>query len=267
MKTSEKLPRSDPVGTALTISLLSFVGTMVGQSCMGLYSLLVSGMSDAGYLFAAAVWSIIAISAAMFLAALWPALFRRALATASRTFWSLRGRHDRLRDWWPPGEARTGAPVERMGNFAAKLADIVYDYRDDVTRFLRAGKASLAAVCLLSLVFLFSRCLMPYLCIRFLGIAASTPRQVIETQMALNFLVFFAPTPGGAGVTEGASLSIMGGIVPPGFAPYYNLLWRFSTLYLAAGAGLFCLLSALMQDARRIARNADKKPDPERRLP
>jgi hypothetical protein len=27
-------------------------------------------------------------------------------------------------------------------------------------------------------------------------------------------------------VAEGASLSIMAAIAPPGFAPYYNLLWR-----------------------------------------
>ena len=72
--------------------------------------------------------------------------------------------------------------------------------------------------------------------------------------MALIFLVFFAPTPGGAGVAEGASLSIMAEVVPIGFAPYYNLLWRFSTAFLAAIAGLFCLLRALLQDARMVVR-------------
>jgi uncharacterized protein (TIRG00374 family) len=246
-------------GTALTICLLSFVGTMVGLLCMGLYSLLVSGVSDVGSLFVAAAWSLTAMSAAMLLAAICPALFRHALATMSRIFWRMVGRQDHLVAWWPPGEARTGAPVERMGDFAAKLADIVYAYRNDMARFLRSGKASFAWVCLLSLVFLFSRCLMPYLCIRFLGIEASTPRHIIEAQMALTFLIFFAPTPGGAGFAEGASLSIMAGIVPIGFAPYYNLLWRFSTLYLAAMAGLFCLLRALMEDAGQVIRHADQK--------
>ena len=70
--------------------------------------------------------------------------------------------------------------------------------------------------------------------------------------MALIFLVFFAPTPGSAGVAEGASLSLMAEIVPAGFAPYYNLLWRLSTAYLAALAGLFCLLRAALEDARRV---------------
>jgi uncharacterized protein (TIRG00374 family) len=134
----------------------------------------------------------------------------------------------------------------------ARLVEIIHTYRDDVRRFLRTGKATFAWVCLLSLVFLFTRALMPFLCLRFLGIHSSTVRHVIEVQMALIFLVFFAPTPGGAGVAEAASLSIMGAIVPVSFAPYYTLLWRFLTLYLAATAGLLCLLRALAEDAQRI---------------
>lgn len=252
-------------GTALTISLLSFVGTMAGLLCMGLYSLLVSRVSDRGYLVVAAASSLTAISAAMLLAASSPALFRHALAKTSRIFWRMVGRQDHLVDWWPPGNARTGAPLDRMGTLSARLTNIIYAYREDMARFLRLGKTSFAWACLLSLVFLFSRCLMPYLCIRFLGIESSTLRQVIEIQAALIFLVFFAPTPGGAGFAEGASLSIMAGVVPIGFAPYYNLLWRFSTLYLTAMAGLFCLLRALMKDAGQVVRHTNHKHDPWRR--
>ena len=100
---------------------------------------------------------------------------------------------------------------------------------------------------------------MPYLCARFLGVEGGTLRQIVEAQMALIFLVFFAPTPGGAGIAEGASLSIMGGIVPSGIAPHYNLLWRFSTTYLAALAGFLCLGRALARDASRIT---PRQPEP-----
>jgi hypothetical protein len=50
-------------------------------------------------------------------------------------------------------------------------------------------------------------------------------------QMALLFLTYLAP-PGKRRNVRG-SLWIMGPIVPLGFAPYYNLLWRFSTVYVA----------------------------------
>jgi len=240
------------VGTALTITLLSFVGTMVALCGMGLYSLLVSGLSDTGPLFLAAVWSIILIGAVLGLAAIFPGLLRAVLAAASRAVRRLRGAPRPLVDWWPPGQDRTGAPVDRMDRLAAKLADIVYTYRDDVARFLRAGKMSFAWVCLLSFVFLLARAFLPYLCLRFLGIEASSAGRIVETQMALIFLIFFAPTPGGAGLAETASLSVMAGIVPDGFAPHYNLLWRFSTVYLAAAAGLICLARTLAEETRNM---------------
>lgn len=222
------------VGTSLTIALLSFVGTMVGVGLMGLYSLLVSGIGLTGPLFAGAVWMLTAISAAMVLAATWPGLFRVALAGTSRMLWRLAGRRWRLE----------------------RCADLIYAYGDDVRRFLRHGKANFVAVCLLSVTFLFTRALLPYLCARFLGVQAGTLRHVLDLQIALIFLIFFAPTPGGAGVAEGASLAVMADIVPAGFAPYYNLLWRASTAYLAALAGFACLARALIEDARTRIRRA-----------
>lgn len=240
------------VGTALTISLLSFVGTMVGLTAMGLYSLLVSGVAAAGALVTAAVLCLIAISALMGLAAVAPGLLRVPLAAASRAFCRVAGGRVPLTDWWPPLVPRTGAPVERVDLVTGRLLDLIHTYRDDVARFVRRGKRSFAWVCLLSLVFLLARCVMPYLCLRFLGVETASLRQVVEAQMALVFLVFFAPTPGGAGMAEGASLSIMAEIVLRAFAPYYNLLWRFSTVYLAALAGLVTLSRALVGDARRL---------------
>ena len=45
---------------------------------------------------------------------------------------------------------------------------------------------------------------------------------------------------------------MMDGAMPIGLVPYYNLLWRGSTLYLPAIAGLFFLLRTIMQDARSV---------------
>ncbi len=240
------------VGTALTVCLLSFVGTMVGLLCMGLYSLLVSGLAHAGPLFAAATWTIVSISAAMVLGALWPGFFRFVFVAVSQAVSRIDGIRPHSRDCLLRGDPGIGSSREHLDRLTAKLVDIIYTYRDDVWRFLRHGKVALAWVCLLSLVFLSSRALMPYLCLRFLGINTSTFRQVIEAQVALIFLVFFAPTPGGAGVAEAASLSIMEDIVPIGFAPYYTLLWRSLTLYLAAIPRLCCLARALIQDGRQV---------------
>ena len=242
------------VGTALTISLLSFVGTMVGLLAMGVYSLLVSGVGASGPLFAGAVWSLTAIATVMLLAAAWPDGLRQGLAGLSRTACRLAGRSRAVQDWWPPREGRGGPPVDRMDRWTARLVDLAYVYADDVRRFLRHGKGVFAAVSLLSLAFLLARALMPYLCLRFLGIKTPAFAHVLNAQIALIFLVFFAPTPGGAGIAEGASLAVMAGVIPVGFAPYYNLLWRAATAYLAALAGLACLTHALVADGRATLR-------------
>jgi uncharacterized protein (TIRG00374 family) len=237
--------------TGLTATLISFMGTMVGLLLLGLYSLMVAGVATNGFLYLTPVWTLTAIAAALLLGATWPDRCRIGLARLSRTVWRVLRRPESVVDWWPPGTGRTGPAVDRMDAWTARLVDLLYTYREDIGRFLRHGKACFVAVCLLSVSFLLARALMPYLCARFLGVEGGTLRQILEVQMALIFLVFFAPTPGGAGIAEAASLSIMGDIVPPGVAPYYNLLWRVSTAYLAALAGFLCLGRAVVQDAAR----------------
>jgi uncharacterized membrane protein YbhN (UPF0104 family) len=104
----------------------------------------------------------------------------------------------------------------------------------------------------LSLTFILARSLMGFLCLRFLGIEASTLGHFLEVKLALIFLIYFAPTPGGSGLAEGASLSVMAHIVPIGFAAYYNLLWRFSTLYVPACVGLFLLTRTVLRDTHTV---------------
>jgi hypothetical protein len=219
-------------GTALTISLISFAGTMAGLLALGLYSLFVSHAVAGGPLVATAVWSLAAIAGVMTLAAACPGAIRAALRGLSRAIARL-----------------TGKAPDRL---LARLLDLVDTYRRDVLSFVRRGKAAFAAVCALSLCFLLARAVMPYLCLRFLGLDTWTLRHVVEAQAALIFLVFFAPTPGGAGLAEGASLALMAPAVPVGFAPYYTLLWRSATVYVAALAGLLCLARAAIGDARHV---------------
>ena len=199
-----------------------------------------------------AVWAFTFMAALMILAAVWPGFFRIVTMWIYKAYWKIRGRNHRLGTFKSCSGAQTGPAPARMGRLAAKLIDMTHTYQDGLRMFIRLGKGSFLWVCLLSLSFLLSRCLMAYLCLRFLGIQESTLGAVMEIQMALIFLIYFAPTPGGSGLAEGASLSLMATIVPVGFAPYYNLLWRSATLYLPASVGLFFLLRTMIQDARKV---------------
>jgi len=147
-----------PPGTALTISLLGFLGTMVALVGMGLYTLAATPTHPGGLPFAGSVGSLGLVAAGMLAAGLWPDGVRACLGCLTRGLWRLAGRSARLEPWWPPTDPRSGPPLDHLPGAAAALADLVYTYRADVGRFLRLGKRRFVAVCLLSLVFFFARC-------------------------------------------------------------------------------------------------------------
>jgi glycosyltransferase 2 family protein len=253
-------------GTALTISLVGFLGTMVGLASMGLYCLLATNV-HADPLFVMSVGAIFTLAVAMTLGAACPDLLRRLVSSVAGALWVLAGRRWALEDWWPADVVPQGRPADRLDRVSRKLLDLIFTYSADVRRFIRAGGPSFVWVCLLSTVFLGARVILAILAVRFLGLGGpestgtATLRHIAESQLQLIFIMFFAPTPGGAGLAEGASLSIMADIVPPGVAPHYNLLWRCSTTYLAALTGLLCLGWALIQDTSRIT---SRQPEPRR---
>lgn len=215
------------VGTAVTIMLLSCLGTMIALLCTGLFAL-VAGIKGSSHILGAALLTSTGIAAVMVLLAIPPKAF--------------------------PFRMRPASALARVERLARTLGNLLDAYRNDTAHFLRRGKAAFALVCALSMTFILSRAVVAYLVVRFMGIDASTFRHILEVQVVVLLVEFVAPTPGGAGIVEGASLALMAAIVPPGHAPHYNLLWRFATLYLPALAGFVCLARALFLDARRVVR-------------
>jgi uncharacterized protein (TIRG00374 family) len=225
------------VSSATTISLITFLGTMVSLLVVGLYCVLISSATLSS-LFSVAIWPLTIIVGLMTAALLWPGAFRAAVSHALKAYRRISNTPD--------------SHQGRMELAAARLIDLVYDYHDGTWRFIRTGKAEFVGVCLLSFVFILARCTMAFLCLRFLGVEDSTLSEVLQIQMALLFLLYFAPTPGSSGLAEIFSLSAMAAIVPAGIAPYYNLIWRTSTVYLPAVLGLAFLTLSLLRDARSV---------------
>ncbi len=240
------------VGTALTISLITFLGSMVGLLCVGLYCLLISGIDHGGALFSGAIGFFTLILVLLILSLIRPGLFRFVVAKSDRVFRKIGGCLRSFRKRRQSAGTFIEKKPDHMGPLAEKLIDLICSYQRDARWFLKTGKAAFGIVCLLSTVFILSRCLMAFFCLRFLGINDFTPAHVLDIQLALIFLIYFAPTPGGSAVAESASLAMMAGIVPVGFAPYYNLLWRGTTLYIPAIAGLLWIIKAILQDIQGL---------------
>ena len=242
------------VGTAFTISLITFLGSMIGLLGVGLYSLLISDIDYIGPFFSGAIWLFILVLGILILSLIWPGLFGFVVAKIDQVHRKIWTRGKLFGNRQQTGRVAIKKKPEQMGRLAGKLVNLIYVYQRDARRFLKTGRARFGIVCLLSIVFIISRCLMAFFCLRFLGVTSSTLGYILELQVALIFLIYFAPTPGGSAIAESASIMMMAGIVPVGFAPYYNLLWRASTLYVPAMAGLLWVLQAIMRDVHGIAR-------------
>ncbi len=239
------------LATALTVSLISFSGSMVVLLFIGLYGLFESEVGRLRFIFQGAFLMFLPVFALLILVVCWPGFFRFGVAKISRAIGKIYDPNCPPDNKNRPQHTRTRRLINRLHALSEKLIDLCYLYQFSMRQFFALKKSSFAWVCLLSLAFMLSRSIMAFLCLRFLGIQTSGLFDVIETQLSLIFLIYFAPTPGSSGLAEGASMLIMEGAIPIGWVPYYNLLWRCTTLYLPAIAGLLFLSWTILQDARK----------------
>ena len=241
------------LGTALTVSLISFMGSMVVLLLVGIHSVLTSEARHLSVLFQGAFFVFFLVFGAMLVALCRPALVRRVARAISRAMGNV---EKRTRSQGNRGSSKTTL-VKRLpayiNTLSKKMIDLCNLHQNNMRRFFRLNRTGFLWVCLLSLVFIIARAIMAFLCLRFIGIQTADPSDVVLTQLSLIFLIYFAPTPGSSGLAEGASMLMMAGVISAELAPYYNLLWRCTTLYLPAVAGLLFLLRAIIQDARRVA--------------
>jgi uncharacterized protein (TIRG00374 family) len=239
------------LGTALTVSLITFLASMVVLLFIGIHTLLLSNVDHLAFFFQGAFFIFLLVLALLIVAVCWPASLKFVFLGIDRTIWKISGQSRPKENKGLPQNIRIGRLTNHLHNLSQKLINLCYLHQTNMHRYFSLNRSSFIWVCLLSLVFILARSIMAFLCLRFLGIETSSLGNVLETQLNLIFLIYFAPTPGSSGLAEGASMLMMDSTIPAGFAPYYNLLWRCSTLYLPAIAGLLFLSWAIIQDARK----------------
>jgi len=239
-------------GTAFTISFVTFIGTILGMLSIGLYMLLVPGLNYTGPVLRGALWTLTLVSGCMVLVAAWPGLFVSMIVGISDLASRIGHKTKRLCTATRSVSAEQSPAPGGLNRWSAGMIKLVYQYHHDLRRFLRGGRKHFPCVFLLSLVFIGSRALMGFLCLRFLGIQDGSLGGILELQLTIILLVYFTPTPGGSGFAELVSLSIMKGILPIAAAPYYHLLWRSLILYLPGTVGLLFLGWTMAHDARRL---------------
>jgi hypothetical protein len=75
-----------------------------------------------------------------------------------------------------------------------------------------------------------NRLLAGYIAMRAIGLQAHFV-DVLVVQVVISFLVYFMPTPGGAGAAEALSAALMSVYVPKELLAAYTIIWRFTASY------------------------------------
>lgn len=150
----------------------------------------------------------------------------------------------RKRDWYRLFLARLSAEIQ---SFAASLRQLV-----------RIGKARLAAVVLLTLLYWFTGFLAIPMAVIGLGYG-SYFWQAVVAQLVVHILMPFVPTPGGSGIGEVGFLYVYKSVLPDvGVAGLLTLIWRFVDFYLGllVGGTAFILV---MRDIGRSPRREESE--------
>ena len=134
---------------------------------------------------------------------------------------------------------------ERIASRVAGLRGGIDRMQECVIKFLTpAGWLAMLGGVLTSSLAHANKLLAAYVVLRALGIEANLV-DVLLVQTAIAFLLYFAPTPGGAGAAEALSAALMGLYVPRALLPLYTLLWRFTVSYATVIFGSFVFFKLL----------------------
>lgn len=137
--------------------------------------------------------------------------------------------------------------------FLAKLEAEIQAFVESLRRLARLGKARMAAVVVLTVLYWFTGFLAVPAAVVGLGYGSYFWRAVVA-QLVVHILMPFVPTPGGSGIGEIGFLFVYKSILPDlGVAGLLTLIWRFIDFYLGllVGGGAFLLV---MRDLNRSPR-------------
>jgi uncharacterized protein (TIRG00374 family) len=100
-----------------------------------------------------------------------------------------------------------------------------------------------------------NKLLAGYVALRALGIQAHFV-DILLVQTLVMFLLYFAPTPGAAGIGEVLSAAVMSAYVPRELTPIYIIIWRLTLTYYTLAFGFIVFSSWVRQGLKGIGEGA-----------
>lgn len=136
---------------------------------------------------------------------------------------------------------------QRLQTWAQKAYDNIAKYQDTCRAILRRHPRLFPLSVLITIVLYINKYCMQWVILAGLGIHTDLV-QVIAVQVLIQFMIYFAPSPGGSGFAEISIAVLFYRMVPAEVMPVFTLLQRTFLLFFPAIIGAFVVLGRLKKD-------------------
>lgn len=140
---------------------------------------------------------------------------------------------------------------EKFTNWGQKSFDNISKYQKICSVLLKQHPYLFPLAVLITILLYLNKYVMQYVILLGLGIHANLI-EVISIQILIQFMIYFAPSPGGSGFAEVGISVLFAKIIPTSILPVFTLLQRSFLLFFPAMIGAWVVLGRLRKHAQEI---------------
>ncbi|MGY4539397.1 uncharacterized protein (TIRG00374 family) [Mucilaginibacter sp. UYNi724] len=141
---------------------------------------------------------------------------------------------------------------EKLEKWADSSFQSITKYQQTCSVIIRKHPYLFPLSLLITTVLYLNKYCLQWVLLMGLGVNANLV-QVISIQILIQFMIYFAPTPGGSGFAEGFISTLFGKIVPATLIPIFTLLQRSFLLFFPALIGAYVVLNLLRKQTMKKA--------------
>jgi uncharacterized protein (TIRG00374 family) len=140
---------------------------------------------------------------------------------------------------------------ERLNSWAERSYYNILNYQQICKKLLKDHPFLFPASLLITILLYLNKYCMQYVILLGLGIHADL-LQVISIQILIQFMIYFAPSPGGSGFAEAGIAVLFSKIIPPAILPVFTLLQRSFLLFFPALIGAYVIIGLLKKHTLKV---------------
>lgn len=222
---------------ALAVSLINMGATLIFMPLAGLLAILlmnneyVSGIVPSLLRYGFSFFSIFLLA---FLLAFWKPVWVGSVIKKSAKF---------LSEIFPKRK-------EKLLVWGQKSYENIARYQESCSILLRKHPLLFPLALVMTIVLYLNKYVLQYVILLGLGVHTDLI-QVISIQILIQFMIYFAPSPGGSGFAEVSISVLFGKIVPAAVLPVFTLLQRSFLLFFPALIGAYFVIGLLRKQAQK----------------